>query len=59
MQTKKQQFNVVKHGDCLAELQKLDDKCVDLILIDPPQYRRMNGILWNHQERVSTKTLFW
>ena len=36
MQTKKQQFNVVKHGDCLAELQKLDDKCVDLILIDPP-----------------------
>lgn len=36
MQTKKQQLNVVNHGDCLVELQKLDDKSVDLILIDPP-----------------------
>ena len=36
MQTKKQQSNVVKHGDCLTELQKLEDKCADLILIDPP-----------------------
>lgn len=36
MQTKKQQSNVVKQGDCLVELEKLDDKSVDLILIDPP-----------------------
>jgi len=36
MQIKKQQSNVVKHGDCLVELEKLDDKSVDLILIDPP-----------------------
>jgi DNA modification methylase len=36
MQIKKQQSNVVKYGDCLVELQKLEDKSVDLILIDPP-----------------------
>ncbi|NBP00172.1 MAG: site-specific DNA-methyltransferase [Proteobacteria bacterium] len=36
MQTKKQQSNVVKQGDCLVELEKLEDKSVDLILIDPP-----------------------
>ena len=28
--------NSVQKGDCIVELQKLDDKCVDLILIDPP-----------------------
>ena len=28
--------NSVQRGDCIVELQKLDDKCADLILIDPP-----------------------
>ena len=37
MQIKKQQLNVVKHGDWSeTELQKINDKCGDLILIDPP-----------------------
>ena len=27
---------MIIHGDCLVELQKLEDKSADLILIDPP-----------------------
>ncbi len=26
----------VIHGDCIVELKKLEAKCADLILIDPP-----------------------
>lgn len=29
-------MNTLVHGDCLVELEKLDSKSVDLILIDPP-----------------------
>jgi site-specific DNA-methyltransferase (adenine-specific) len=29
-------MNTLLHGDCLVELQKLEDKSADLILIDPP-----------------------
>ena len=30
------QQNILAHGDCLVELKKLEAKCADLILIDPP-----------------------
>ena len=40
MQTKTQHLNLDKRdlrkGDCLTELQKIEDKSVDLVLIDPP-----------------------
>ena len=36
MQTKRRQLNDVRQGDCLVELKKLEAKCADLILIDPP-----------------------
>ena len=28
-------MNILKHGDCLKELPNLEDKSVDLIVIDP------------------------
>ena len=30
------QQNILAHGDCIVELKKLEAKCADLILIDPP-----------------------
>ena len=36
MQIKKQQLKDVRQGDCLVKMRELEDKSVDLVLIDPP-----------------------
>lgn len=38
-------MNILKHGDCLKELPNLEDKSVDLIVIDPPY--NINKASWD------------
>ena len=35
-QSSNKHVSTLIHGDCLTELQKIADKSVDLVLIDPP-----------------------
>ncbi len=47
--------NQVIQGDCLVELAKLPDECVDLIFIDPPYFLQLPGkklLRWNVRSEV-------
>ncbi len=49
---------VIYCGDCLKQLQKLPEKCVDLIYIDPPSNSNRNyEVFWieTKQERNCLK----
>lgn len=37
--------NIIIKGDCLTELKKLPDECMDLIFADPPYWMRVEGTL--------------
>ena len=38
-------FDEVIQGDCIAQLAKLPDKCVDLVFADPPYNLQLKGDL--------------
>ena len=39
------QVNAITNGDCLEELKKLPDECIDLVFADPPYWMRTSGVL--------------
>ncbi len=39
-------FNVILEGDCIAEMARLPDKCVDMIFADPPYNLQLGGDLF-------------
>ena len=43
--TEKILTNRIICGDCIEEMKKLPDKCVDLIFADPPYWLRVDGVL--------------
>lgn len=46
------------NGDCLAEMKKLPDRSVDLILTDPP-YFKVKDDAWDRQWEKSSEFLDW
>ena len=46
------------NGDCLAEMKKLPDRSVDLILTDPP-YFKVKDDAWDRQWEKSSEFLEW
>ena len=46
------------NGDCLAEMKKIPDKSVDLILTDPP-YFKVKDDAWDRQWEKSSEFLDW
>ena len=37
--------NKIICGDCIEEMKKMPDQCVDLIFADPPYWLRVDGVL--------------
>ena len=37
-------LNKITHGDCLDIMRELPDKCIELILTDPPMAKRCQGV---------------
>lgn len=46
------------HGDCLSIMRAMDDKCVDLILTDPPYFKVKNEP-WDNQWSKPSQFLAW
>lgn len=47
-------INTIIHGECVAEMRKMPDCCVDLIIADPP-YNLSKGGAWKWDNRVELK----
>jgi len=45
-------------GDCLAELRRLPDRCVDLVILDPP-YWKVVGEVWDFKWRTEQDYRKW
>jgi DNA modification methylase len=45
-------------GDCLVHLRRLPDRCVDLVILDPP-YWKVVGELWDYQWRTEDDYRQW
>ena len=51
-------FNKLYNGDCLEELKKIPDGCVDLVVADPP-YWKVVGEKWDYQWRTEKDYIDW
>ena len=49
----------IRKIDALTLLQSLDDKSVDLILTDPPYYKKLLNISWDNQWKTKEDYLNW
>lgn len=45
-------------GDCLTQLRRLPDRCVDLVILDPP-YWKVVGELWDYRWRTEADYRRW
>ena len=51
-------FNITIQGDCIQEMQKMDENSVDLIIADPP-YWKVVGQKWDYQWRTERDYVKW
>ncbi|KAF1693385.1 DNA-methyltransferase [Pseudoxanthomonas koreensis] len=51
-------YDQILVGDCLAQLRRLPDRCVDLVILDPP-YWKVVGEVWDYKWRTEDDYRRW
>ncbi len=51
-------LNQLVAGDCLTEMRRLPDRCIDLIILDPP-YWKVVGETWDYKWRTEEDYRIW
>lgn len=51
-------FDQILRGECLAQLRRLPDRCIDLVILDPP-YWKVVGEVWDFKWRTGEDYRKW